>query len=110
MTIVCFNGRSRCGVQLLNSTNPYGCMTWRPDVKDPVSVTALCDNCKKRPGTEHWAGHMGTEIALRRLPSLPLWCRICCLESSIAYIKERMAALPELERELAELKGGDTHD
>ena len=46
MTIVCFNGRSKCGVQLLNSTNPYGCMFWRPDVKDPVGVEA--DDDRKR--------------------------------------------------------------
>ncbi len=60
-----------------------------------------CANCHQRPATELWIGEGGTLALVHG--HYEFWCKFCCLQFALNYARERAAAIPELERELAAL-------
>jgi hypothetical protein len=83
---------------------------WREDVKThyidvPVQPrpkpSGECANCHKRPATQFWTGEGGSLAFSHGM--YQSWCLPCVLRAQLEYAKERAEAIPELERELAEL-------
>ena len=63
----------------------------------------MCDRCDERPATGMWTGDEGAMAAIHG--SLWWWCERCMVEAQLVRARERAAAIPELERRLAELEG-----
>ena len=63
----------------------------------------LCANCNMRKGTERWGGTFDS-ITLARTGWHQMWCMRCVLSAQLEYAKKLAATIPELERQLAELK------
>jgi hypothetical protein len=62
-----------------------------------------CANCHQRPATERWTSEGGTLALVHG--GIEFWCKPCCLQAQLDYARERAAAIPELERELAAFGG-----
>ena len=60
-----------------------------------------CANCHNRPATERWIGDGGS-LALSH-GHYQFWCKPCCLQVMLDHARERAAAIPDLECELAVL-------
>ena len=61
-----------------------------------------CQHCKQREATVKWVGEGGTIAFVHGC--YENWCEVCALEAQLAHAKERAAEIPEMERQLAELK------
>ena len=60
----------------------------------------LCCKCDSREGTEVWC-----EGSIAYVHGMyQNWCKICVVETQLAYAKERAAAIPELVSELRRLR------
>lgn len=59
----------------------------------------LCTVCGLRPGTEKWVGHGGVLGLVHGQYSMR--CQVCVLEEQLSYARERAAAIPQLEADLA---------
>ena len=62
----------------------------------------LCSKCGKRPGTVRWGD---TLAATHGFPTLR--CQVCVYTEQLIHARERSAAIPELERKLAEAKAAN---
>jgi hypothetical protein len=60
----------------------------------------ICARCLTRQGTEIWTE--GTMAYIHG--AYQMYCKVCVLTCQIQHAKERAAAIPEMERELEELK------
>ncbi len=58
-----------------------------------------CSNCHQRPATVFWTGEGGSLAFVHGC--YESWCKPCTLKAQLDYARERAAAIPELERELA---------
>lgn len=73
-----------------------GIASWKPD--------GTCRKCNERPATEMWS-----EGALAAMHgAYAFWCKVCVLTAQLEHARERAAAIPELEQQLAELRGKAT--
>ncbi len=70
------------------------------DFEDPDKLGGPCDNCKRRESTTWWS--QSTMDFVHGFKSA--WCKICCLEKQLEHAEERAAAIPEIKRELEELR------
>ena len=61
----------------------------------------VCDRCHERPATGMWLGDGNVISAIHGAHWW--WCERCMLEAQLENARERAAAIPDLERRLAEL-------
>lgn len=64
----------------------------------------ICQHCGERPATGMWTGDEGAVAAIHGAYSW--WCERCMVVAQLERARERAAAIPELERRLAELDSG----
>jgi hypothetical protein len=62
----------------------------------------MCQNCGKREATECWVGEGGVLALVHNMSQS--WCKICCIEAQLEYAKKIANKIPDLEKELEELK------
>lgn len=67
---------------------------------DPI--TGTCANCGKHKATTHWVRTGGILDLVHG--AYEDWCECCCLKFQLEYAKERAAAIPDIERKLAEVQ------
>ena len=67
---------------------------------DPI--TATCAKCGNHKATTHWVGDGGSLALVHG--AYEFWCGCCCLKAKLEYAKERAAAVPDIERQLAEVR------
>lgn len=70
---------------------------------NPLAGDTACAKCNKRPATDWWAGDGGMIGAVHGC--VAPWCKVCCLEEQLTYARNAAQRIPELEAELAALKG-----
>lgn len=58
-----------------------------------------CANCGKHEATQRWIGDGGSLAYIHGMYSF--WCECCVFKEQLRYARERAAAIPELERQLA---------
>lgn len=61
---------------------------------------STCQNCHSRPATVNWTGEGGTMDFIHG--QYQRWCELCALRAQLKHAQERAAAIPELERRIAE--------
>lgn len=68
-------------------------------------MTATCQHCQRRPGTETWIGEGGMLGWAHGI--FALWCMQCVLEAQIEHAQQAAERLPELKCKLAALTAGE---
>jgi len=69
------------------------------DLRAKGAAMSKCPNCEQREGEVRW----GDALAFTH-GWAPMWCWVCAYEAQLEHAKERAAAIPELERRLAEAR------
>ena len=64
------------------------------------SLEDLCQNCKHRLATENWVGEGGMIGYIHGMYAR--WCKVCVLEKQCKHIRDSIALLGQLEKELRE--------
>ena len=72
----------------------------------PIDLKDLCSNCHAHTGTEKWVGEFDS-VTVARTGWHQIWCKRCVLVAQLEHAKQRAAAIPDLERQLAELTEGE---
>jgi hypothetical protein len=64
-----------------------------------LNPTGTCVNCNKRPAAVWWCDGAMDFIHFGGLA----WCDYCTVEAQLKHARERAAAIPDLEKRLADL-------
>jgi RNA polymerase subunit RPABC4/transcription elongation factor Spt4 len=89
----------KCGSETLDlGCGRHYCSQCNHETRESV----VCQNCGKREATENWVGEGGMLALTHGMYSC--WCKICCLEAQLKYMREIVARIPETEAELAALR------
>lgn len=70
---------------------------------ETIDVKDLCVNCNILRGTERWVGEYDS-VTVARTGWHQMWCKRCVVVAQLDHAKQRAAAIPELERQLAALE------
>lgn len=68
----------------------------------PIPEGTVCRNCGKPNATQWWTGDGGMFAAIHG-QAVP-WCELCGLRVQLEHARERAAAIPGIEAQIAKLE------